>query len=81
MAASLYDPADFVSDPQLRAFMAWQTQRAMTVFRAGIALPPYRWGEADRFYAALQSSPDAEPLRLFVRATYGRAWAYAMFGF
>jgi hypothetical protein len=81
MAAMLYDPVDFATDAQLRAFMAWQTQRAMAVFRAGIVLPTYRWRDADPFYAALRSSPDAEPLRQFVRATYGGAWTYAVLGF
>jgi hypothetical protein len=52
----------------------------MAVFRAGIVLPPYRWDLTDGFYAALRASPDAEPLRQFVRATYGGAWAYAVLG-
>ena len=80
MAAALYDPMSFASDPQLRAFLGWQTQRAMAVFRSGIGLPPYRWPETDGFYAALRSAPDAEPLRRFVRATYGDAWTYAVLG-
>jgi hypothetical protein len=80
MAAAVYDPLAFASDAQLRAFLAWQAERAMTVFRAGIVLPPYRWHETDGFYAALRSSPDAEALRQFVRTTYGAAWAYAVLG-
>jgi hypothetical protein len=80
MAASLFDPVGFANDAQLRSFMAWQAQRAMAVFRAAIVLPPYRWKETDGFYAALRGSPDAEPLRQFVRATYGGARTYAVLG-
>jgi hypothetical protein len=80
MAASLYDPVRFATDPQLRAFLAWQTERAMAAFRAAVVLPRYRWGEIDGFYAALRASPDAEPLRQFVRATYGGTWTYAVLG-
>jgi hypothetical protein len=80
MAAAIHDPVSFATDPQLRAFLAWHTERAMAVFRGGIGLPPYRWPEADSFYAALRFSPDAEALRRFVRATYGAAWTHAVLG-
>jgi hypothetical protein len=81
MAAALYDPIAFAADAQLRAFLAWQTERAMAAFRAGIVLPPYRWDQTDAFYGALRLSPDAEALRQFVRTTYGGAWTYAVLGF
>jgi hypothetical protein len=80
MAVGLYDPVRFATDGQLRAFLAWQTERAMAVFRAGIVLPTYQWTGADAFYVALRTSPDAEPLRQFVRATFGVTWAYAVLG-
>src|SRR5262249_31595494 len=80
MAVGLYHPVRFAADSQLRAFLAWQTERAMAVFRAGIVLPAYQWTETDAFYAALRASPDAEPLRQFVQATFGGTWAYAVLG-
>jgi hypothetical protein len=81
MAASVYDPAGFATNAQLRAFLAWQSERAMTLFRSAILLPAYRWTETDGFYAALLRSPDAETFRQFVRTAFGAAWAYAVFGF
>jgi hypothetical protein len=80
MAVGLYDPVRLATDPQLRAFIAWQTERAMAVFRTGIVLPAYQWTGTDAFYAALRTSPDAEALRQFVRATFGGPWAYAVLG-
>lgn len=81
MTVAAYDAPYFASTPQFRELLAWQTKRAMALYRAGIALPPYAWSDADRYLQALRTSPDADALRRFTRQTFGDAWTRQVLGF
>ena len=56
------------SDAQLRAFVAWHLKRVVALSGQSQAL------------ARLQSAPDAEMLRQFIRVYFGPAWARQVLG-
>ncbi|MCB9550213.1 MAG: hypothetical protein H6706_30830 [Myxococcales bacterium] len=78
MAVEEGDPGYFQENRQFREFLAWNTRRAMEVFRAGKDLEAFRWDRQDAYYEALRTAPDAEAFRAFCRRFFGAAWADAV---
>ncbi|MEZ4468933.1 MAG: hypothetical protein R3F43_32005 [bacterium] len=78
MAVEEGDPQYFQENRQFREFLAWNTRRAMEVFRAGKDLEAFRWDRQDAYYEALRTAPDAEAFRAFCRRFFGPAWADAV---
>lgn len=62
-------------NPDLKDFIAWQGLHAMDTFREGMNLPSFRnFPQQHQLYRNLQSHPDAEPLRAFIRRTWGEEY-------
>ena len=53
----------------------------MEIFHEGAQLEEFRWDKQDEYLRRLRSAPDAEPLRRFVRETYGANWTRRVLGF
>jgi V8-like Glu-specific endopeptidase len=80
MAIEAGDPAYFRDNTQFRAFLQWNAERAMNLYRAGAGLASFRFDRQDQLYTALRTSPDAEALRAFARRVYGAEWASRVLG-
>lgn len=62
-------------NPDLKNFVAWQGLRAMDTFREGLKVPEFsRFPQQHQLLRNFQSSPDAEPMRDFIRQQYGEAY-------
>lgn len=75
------DPGYFASNTQFKAFTAWEMERAMRLFTVGRAMTDFAWQDQDDYLATLRTSPQADDLRSFARATWGAAWTQQVFGF
>ena len=80
MAVEEADPTYWATSLQFRELVAWLARRAMDVYRQGAAMPDFAWDRMATFERALRESPDAEPMRAFVRRTYGETWAREVLG-
>ena len=74
LAVETLDPTYFKGYANFREFLAWNTERAMNLYRAGAVLPVFTWATQDALYAAWKTSPDAAALRNFARRTFGGAY-------
>ena len=81
MAVEALDASYWNSNDQFRAFMKWQTERAMDLFQRSRTMTAFEWDKVDDYYAKMQTSADAEDLRKFARRAYGDAWAQQVMGF
>lgn len=79
-AVSELDPSYFASHAQFREFLMWNTERAMGLFFEHQSMSEFQSGSVASYYAAFQTASDAEPLRQFIRDTYGDAWAAQILG-
>jgi hypothetical protein len=70
-ATEALDPTYFAAEPQLRELVAWNAERALGLYRAGVALPVYASPDAAALYAAWKTSADASGLRNFARRAFG----------
>jgi hypothetical protein len=59
-------------DPQMRAFIVWQIERAMVLYRAS--------GITSDYLTRLRTAPDAESLRHYMRDYFGTAWTHRVLG-
>jgi len=79
MAVEAQQPGYLAAHPKLKNLIAWQGLRAMDVVREGLQVPAFAsFPGQHTFYQALQSAPDAEPLRAFIRTQYGDAYLQRM---
>jgi len=74
LAVETLDPTYFKGYANFREFLAWNTERAMNLYRAGAVLPAFTWATQDAYYAAWKTSPDGATLRNFARRTFGAAY-------
>ena len=80
MAVEHHAPEYFARETQFREFTAFSIRRAMEVFQAGRDMEEFRWERQETYLNTLQTSPDAEALREFVRRTYGASFAAETLG-
>jgi hypothetical protein len=80
MAVAELDPSYFAANTQFKEFMAWNTKRAMEVFREGRLIADFAWDDQDDYYDAFRSGAEGEELRQFARTTFGAAWANQVLG-
>jgi len=78
MAVEQNDAAYFGRETQFKEFLAFNTKRAMTLFRAGRDMEPFRYDAQETLYNNLRTSADAEAMRAFARRLFGEAWADAV---
>ena len=80
IAVAQGDPSYFASNTQFREFLAWNIERAMRIFRKGAAMASFEWDSQDDYYQTLQTGAAGEPIRAFVRDTYGVSWTNEVLG-
>jgi hypothetical protein len=81
MAVEQNAPEYFEQNAQFREFLAFNTQRAMDLFRAGTAMQPFARADDTRYYEKLRTGPEGADLRAFAERLFGAAWArHALFG-
>lgn len=80
IAQAIYeqDPTYFEQNTQFREFLAFNTKRAMDVYREGSVLEDFTWDRQDEYYRLMRESADAEGWRSFCREVFGEAWANAV---
>ena len=74
-------PSYFNDYGQFRAFLRWHTERAMALYHEAQGMQEFAWDRCATYYDKMRTSSDAEPMRQFVRDTYGDAWAQSVMGF
>ncbi len=74
MAVEKNDPTYLETNAQFREFLAWNTRRAMTLYRVGAVMPDFKWAEQDAYYGKMKTSPDAEAWRAFARKLFGTSF-------
>lgn len=79
-AVSELDPSYFADYAQFREFLMWNTERAMALFEQHQSMSEFQSDSVASYYAAFQTASDAEPLRQFIRDTFGDAWAAQILG-
>jgi hypothetical protein len=81
MAVERHAPEYFEQNAQFREFLAFNTQRAMDLFRAGTAMQPFARADDTRYYEKLRVGPEGAELRAFAERLFGADWArHALFG-
>lgn len=60
-------------DPQLKAFLRWQIERVLTLYREG--------GIESSTFDDMRNRTDASPFRTFTQGYFGPAWTKRVFGF
>ncbi len=75
MAVAEQDPDYFARNVAFKELLAFNTRRAMAVYRKGALMSDFTWDTQDRYLRAFEESPDAEPLRAFARDLFGQQWA------
>lgn len=69
------NPGYLDRNPDLKNFVAWQGLRAMDTFREGMKISDFnRFPGQQQYLRNFQTSPDAEPMRDFIRQQYGEAY-------
>lgn len=81
MAAEAAEPGYFMREPNFLRFLAHELERSMTAFRAGQTHPLMSWADQDAYYDRLRTSPEAAPMRDWIRARFGAAWTTRVMGF
>jgi hypothetical protein len=74
MAVEAKDPDYFQTYPQFREFLAWNTRRAMEVFRKGRVMTQFQYDVQDTYFETLRSDPSAQAMRDFISRTWGEAF-------
>ena len=59
----------------------WNTERAMALFQQHQSMSEFQSADVASYYDAFKTSSDAEPLRQFIRTTFGDAWTQQIHGF
>ncbi len=80
LAIEKHDPSYLATNTQFREFFAWQTERAMKVFRAGKDMAQLPSSQQAQMYKNLQTHPDAAPMRALLAKLYGQAFADEVLG-
>jgi len=73
MAVEHYDPDYFGSYGQFTAFLGWQLERSLDLYRRCAGAEPFAWDEQDAYFARLRGSA-GEPLRQFLAHLFGQSW-------
>jgi len=71
MAVEKQDPEYFKNNKQFKNFLGWHGLHSMDSFRTGAANPEFQNRRQDRFLENFRKSPDAAPLRDFIKRNYG----------
>lgn len=71
LAVDTLDANYLATYTQFREFLAWETERAMGLYRAGAVLPSLAAASQDAYYGAWKTSADGKALRNFARRTFG----------
>ena len=71
LAVEELDPEYFEDEPAFRPFLAFSLRRALEVYRECAVISSFAWETQDAYYQDLRSGAVAEPLRAFMRRTYG----------
>lgn len=79
MAAQAADPSYLPAHPTYLQFVAWNLVRALDQYRAGAAIAAMPSAEQATLYAELTTGAAGAPLRDFVVATWGDAFARRAF--
>ncbi len=76
MAVAKKDPTYWASadGQQFKEFVAFNTKRAMDVFRQGRTMDSFKWDKMDAYWEKMKSSSDADAWRAFARDMFGEAW-------
>ncbi len=80
-AVEAKDPTYWASNDQFRAFMKWQTERAMDHFQRARATTDFEWDKMDAYFEKMKTSPDAETWRAFVKRAHGEEWSRSVMDF
>ncbi len=81
MAAEAEEPGYFAREPNFLAFMAFELERSMTLFRQGQTIAVMEWDEQDAYYERLRTSSEAAAMRDWLRGRFGAAWTMRVMGF
>jgi len=81
MAVEALDPGYFARETQFKEVMAFSCRRAMRVFNEGRTMESFRWDRQETYYTTFRTSTAAEPMREFVRRTFGAEFAREVFDF
>jgi len=81
MAAEANEPGYFTREPNFLAFLAWELERSMDLFRQGQTIEVMRWDEQDDYYERLRTSSEASAMRDWIRARFGASWTMRVMGF
>ena len=71
------DPTFFADNEQFKAFLRWNTERAMALFQQHRSMTEFQSDNVDAYFQTFKTASDAAPLRTFIQDTYGAAWAAA----
>lgn len=77
-AVESYDPDYFQSYGQFTAFLGWQLERSLDLYRRCARAEPFAWDEQDAYFARLRGA-DGEPLRQFLARCFGQSWVERLF--
>lgn len=72
MAVEKHDRQYWDSEPEFKAFMLYEWQRAKEVFDK--AAPLFPWDTQDAILKSLRESPDAEDMRQFIKTHLNGVW-------
>ena len=72
MATEQGDAAYFASNTQFKEFIAFNTRRAMSVYRRGAPMMMFTYDVQDRYYSDLTTGSAGAPIRDFIRRVYGQ---------
>ncbi len=73
MAVKEHDPEYWQNNP-LREFILYNLKRAYAVYKKGSIMPQFKYDKQDKLLLALRTSPDAEPMRKFLKDYFQGVW-------
>jgi len=74
MAVEERDPAYFAEHTQFLAFLAYNSRRAMEVYRVGAKMEAFSWDRQDAYYAKLTTGEAGRSIREFTDRIFGHSW-------
>lgn len=78
MALEKQDPKYLENNPNFKEFLAWQAIRSMDIFREGAQMPQFKYAVQDKYYENFKYSPDAQPMRDYIRRNFGEEYLQRM---
>lgn len=74
-------PDYYATNTQFKEFLAFNTRRAMKVFKEGRVMKQFMYDEQDAYYEKLMKSPEAEEFRVKTREMFGHHFTEEVLGF